>query len=388
MDKEKIKELTIKYHSEPKPGKTEIRITKKLKTIKDITLAYTPGVSEIVKKILENEENVNKYTIKNNLVAVITNGSAVLGLGNVGALASKPVMESKSMLFKHFANIDSFDIEIDSKNKKDFIKTVINISSTFGGINLEDIKSPECFVIEKELKKKLKIPVFHDDQHGTAIVICAALINAIEIQKKKKENIKINILGAGAAGIATANFFTKIGIKKEQIVLIDSKGVINKNRNDINIYKKKFANQTKDETLIQSINGADVIIGVSKEGLISKEAIIKMNKNPIIFTLANPTPEILPEIIKNIRKDALIATGRSDYKNQINNAICFPYIFKGALTAKAKQINIKMKIAAMNAIKDIARNDDKFGINYIIPKITDKRLLSIVSSEVEKSARY
>ncbi|HFL8794987.1 MAG TPA: malic enzyme-like NAD(P)-binding protein [Candidatus Azosocius sp. HAIN] len=380
----KIIRQALLYHQFPQPGKIEIKITKNLNSTKHIKLAYTPGVAYPVIEINKNLNNIYKYTAKGNLVAIISNGTAILGLGNLGPEASKPVMEGKAILFKYFSNIDAFDIEIKTKNYQKFIETVINISPTFGGINLEDIKAPECFEIEKILKNKLKIPIFHDDQHGTAIIITSALLNSLFIQQKKIKKCKIVLIGAGAAGIATAKLLLKTGIKKQNINIIDTKGIINKERTDLNIYKKKLATKTNAKKIEDIIKKIDIIIGVASANILSIHHIKNLKKNTIVFALSNPNPEINPIIIYKNRPDIILATGRSDYKNQVNNALCFPYIFKGLLNLKINFISCYIKKIVIHSIKNIARKSIKnktqkykninFGNKYIIPLLTDKRL--------------
>ncbi len=387
------KEEALQYHL---GGKLEIKPTKPFNTQRDLSLAYTPGVGFPCLEIQKNPQSAYDYTTKGNLVAVISNGTAVLGLGDIGALASKPVMEGKAILFKKFADIDVFDIEVNEKDIDKFCETVKAISPTFGGINLEDIKAPECFEIENRLKKELDIPVMHDDQHGTAIVSSAALLNALELSNKKINEVKIVISGAGASAIACGKLYKKLGAKN--IVMCDSKGVIRKDREDLTKYKKEFAIDTKDETLFDALFGADVFIGLSRPNIISKEMLKVMNSNPIIFALSNPVPEILPEDVYEVRKDAIIATGRSDYPNQINNVMAFPFIFRGALDVRARDINDEMIISCVNAIANLAKEpvpdyikeiygeEFKFGKNYILPKPFDKRLLWEVSSAVAEAA--
>ncbi|MBT4884811.1 MAG: malate dehydrogenase [Legionellales bacterium] len=391
----------LEYHASPRPGKIEIQITKSTNSQDDLALAYSPGVAEPVLEIANNPENAYKYTAKGNLVAVISNGSAILGLGNLGPLASKPVMEGKAALFKKFADIDVFDIEVDAKDNAEFIQTVVNIAPTFGGINLEDIKAPDCFVIEDALKAKLDIPVFHDDQHGTAVSIAAGLINALEIQEKKLEECKICCIGAGAAAIASMNFLVKLGAKIENIYLVDSKGLVNKSRSDINTYKRQFAQDTIKTTQQDAIENADILIGLAGPDIISAKELKSMNDKPIIFTLSNPNPEISYELAKSTRPDGIIATGRSDLPNQINNVLCFPYIFKGALAVKAKTINFAMQKAAAYAIAKIAKqpvpdtlkanynkdNSWSFGRDYIIPMPLDPRLKDAVTTAVANAAK-
>ncbi len=395
-----LSKLSLEYHENPSPGKLSLNITKPTNTQQDLALAYTPGVAEPVRAIAKNPEDAYKYTIKGNLVAVITDGSAVLGLGNVGALASKPVMEGKAVLFKRFANVDVFDIEVNAKNPQDFINTVANIAPTFGGINLEDIKAPQCFEIEEELVKKLDMPVFHDDQHGTAIIASAALLNALELQSKKIEEVKVVCLGAGAAGIASMKLLVALGLKKENLYMVDRQGVIHSERTDLNKYKAQFAINTEKRTLADAMKDADVFIGVSGPNLITADMVKSMAAKPIIFALSNPNPEIDPKIAHDARDDLIIATGRSDYPNQVNNVLCFPFIFRGALDVRAKTINTEMQIAAVHAIKDLAREpiiDEvkqaytgienlSFGIDYILPKPTDPRLIERVPKAVSEAA--
>ncbi len=401
--KSKIDHYTDKealdFHLNGKSGKIEVNSSKSLTTKRDLSLAYSPGVAAPVKEISKNPETAYDYTSKGNLVAVISNGSAILGLGNLGSLASKPVMEGKAVLFKRFADIDSIDIEIDNSNPDEIINTIKNISGTFGGINLEDIAAPNCFIIEQKLKKILDIPVFHDDQHGTAIITTAALINALDISKKKIEEVKIVVNGAGASAIACADLFKISGVKKENIVMCDRKGVIYKGRDNIDQFKSKFAIDTKLRKLEDAMKGADVFLGLSAKDVVSKEMIKSMSNNPIIFACANPDPEIIPEKINEVRSDAIIATGRSDYPNQVNNLIGFPYIFRGALDVRAKEINENMKIAAAKAIALLARENvpdevvsayggdrPKYGKNYIIPSTFDPRLMSVIPAAVAEAA--
>ncbi len=393
------KKQALDYHALPTPGKIAIGITKPAETSYDLSLAYSPGVAEPVRKIAENPDDVYKYTAKGNTVAVISNGTAILGLGNLGPMASKPVMEGKALLFKRFANIDSFDIEIKHKTTEEFITTVANIADSFGGINLEDIKAPECFAIEKALIERCKVPVFHDDQHGTAIVTAAGLLNALEIQNKTIEQAVIVCLGAGAAAIACMELIVKCGAQREKIYMLDTKGVLHTLRDDLNEYKKLFANNTDKRTLADAIDGADVFIGVSGPNLLSEKHIEMMAEKPIVFACSNPDPEIKPELAMSVRDDLIIATGRSDYPNQVNNVLCFPFIFRGALDVRARLINDEMKIAAVYAIKDLAKqpvtqsvldaiseNELVFGKNYIIPKPMDNRLNVNVSKAVAKAA--
>jgi len=393
-----MRKQALDYHMLPSPGKISVVPTKKVSNQNDLSLCYTPGVAVPVMEIAKNSDLAYDYTSKSNLIGIITNGTAVLGLGNVGALASKPVMEGKSNLFKVFADVDSFDIEVNCDDVDDFIGTVTNISPTFGGINLEDIKAPECFYIEEQLKSSLNIPVMHDDQHGTAIVVAAGLLNALHLQNKTLDSSKIVCVGAGAAGIATMSLLIKLGARQDNLFLVDSKGVIHTKRHDLNKYKMALANTTHVRTLQEAIDGADVFIGVSGPGVVDKAMIKSMAEKPTIFALSNPTPEISPEEIKSVRSDAVIATGRSDYPNQVNNALCFPYIFRGALDARATCINYEMQMAAVHAIKDLARQDVpleilqayeleklEFGFDYILPKLLDKRLKESVSKAVYKA---
>ena len=389
----------LDFHIKGKSGKIEISSSKPLTTKRDLSLAYSPGVAAPVKEISKNPGLAYDYTSKGNLVAVISNGSAILGLGNLGSLASKPVMEGKSVLFKRFADIDSIDIEIDSNDNNSIIETIKNISGTFGGINLEDIAAPDCFIIEQKLKEVLDIPIFHDDQHGTAIITLAALINALDISKKKIEEVKIVINGAGASAQACTSLFKSSGVKNENIIMCDSKGVIYKGRKNIDQFKSSFASETKIRTLEEAMKDADVFLGLSAKDVVTKNMVKSMAKNPIIFACANPDPEIKPELIIEIRSDAIIATGRSDYPNQVNNLIGFPYIFRGALDVRAKEINEEMKVAAAKAIALLAREDvpdevvsayggdrPKYGKEYIIPSTFDPRLISVIPLAVAKAA--
>ena len=389
----------LDFHIKGKSGKIEINSSKPLTTKRDLSLAYSPGVAAPVKEIAKNPDLAYDYTSKGNLVAVISNGSAILGLGNLGALASKPVMEGKSVLFKRFADIDSIDIEIDNKDAQSIIETITNIGGTFGGINLEDIAAPDCFIIEQKLKENLDIPIFHDDQHGTAIITTAALINALDISKKKIDNVKIVVNGAGASAQACANLFKSSGVKSENIIMCDSKGVIFKGREKVDQFKSVFASDTKLRSLEQAMVDCDVFLGLSAKDVVTKPMIKSMAKNPIIFACANPDPEIKPELIKEVRDDAIIATGRSDYPNQVNNLIGFPYIFRGALDVRAKEINESMKVAAANAIAMLARENvpdevaaayggerPRYGKDYIIPSTFDPRLISVIPAAVAQAA--
>ncbi len=403
MKKTKIDHYTDKealdFHKEKKPGKIEISSSKNMTTKRDLALAYSPGVAAPVRAISENPEAAFDYTSKGNLVAVISNGSAILGMGNLGALASKPVMEGKAVLFKRFADIDSIDLEIDSDDTEEIINSIKNFAPSFGGINLEDIAAPDCFIIEDKLKEILDIPVFHDDQHGTAIITTAALINALDISKKKIDKVKIVVNGAGASAMACANLFKKSGVPNGNITMVDRKGVIYKGRENLNKWKSDHAIETNNRTLTDAINNADVFLGLSAKGTLTKAMVKKMAKNPIIFACANPDPEITPEEVEEVRNDAIIATGRSDYANQVNNLIGFPYIFRGALDVRAKTINEEMKVAAAHAIANLAKEDvpdevvaamggerPHYGKDYIIPSTFDPRLISVIPAAVAKAA--
>ena len=403
MKKNKVEHYSdkeaLEFHNSNKSGKIEIISSKPMTSKRDLALAYSPGVAAPVKAIAENPDRAYDYTTKGNLVAVISNGSAILGLGNLGAIASKPVMEGKAVLFKRFADIDSIDIEIDTNDTDEIIKSIKNISKSFGGINLEDIKAPECFIIEKKLKEKLDIPVFHDDQHGTAIITSAALINACDIAKKKLNEINVVINGAGASAMACAKLFINSGVDKNKIKMLDSKGVIYKGRDNLNEWKSEFSIKTNDRNLKDAIKKADVFLGLSQAGVLKKDMVKSMAKNPIIFACANPDPEITPEEIEEVRNDAIIATGRSDYPNQVNNLIGFPYIFRGALDVRSKTINEEMKVAAVHAIASLARErvpDEVvaamrgerpvYGKDYIIPSTFDPRLISVIPLAVAKAA--
>ena len=393
------KKAALDYHEFPQPGKLEIRATKPLANQRDLSRAYSPGVAEACLEIKEDENTASKYTSKGNLVAVISNGTAVLGLGNIGPGASKPVMEGKAVLFKKFANIDCFDIEVDEDNPQRLAEIVSSLEPTFGAINLEDIKAPDCFEVERLCKEKMKIPVFHDDQHGTAIVVGAAAVNAIELSKRKIENTKIVAVGAGASGIACLEMLVKLGAKRENIWLSDSKGLITKNRSEINEEKKRFSQDSNLSKLDDVIKDCDMFLGLSGPGVLTSKMVLKMNKQPIIFALANPDPEINPADALKVAPDALIATGRSDYPNQVNNVLCFPFIFRGALDVGATQINDEMKLACIHAIANLARQTStaetveayqgeilKFGKEYLIPKPFDPRLLPNVAVAVAEAA--
>lgn len=393
------KEDALRYHEQGKPGKIEVIPTKPYSTQFDLSLAYSPGVAEPCKEIEKNPDEAGRYTAKNNLVGVISNGTAVLGLGDIGALAGKPVMEGKGLLFKVFADVDVFDIEVDQKDPQKLIEVVKAISPTFGGINLEDIKAPECFEIEETLIKELDIPVFHDDQHGTAIISGAALLNAAELAHKKLENIKVVVNGAGASGIMCARFYISLGVKLENVYMLDSKGLITTKREGLNDHKAYFAKNSDLVSLEEVIKGADVFLGLSKGNILTKEMVISMANDPIIFAMANPVPEISYQDALDARSDVIMGTGRSDYPNQINNVLGFPYIFRGALDVGAKKINEEMKKAAAYSIASLAKlevpetvNDAynsknlKFGRNYIIPKPLDPRLITVVAPAVAKAA--
>jgi malate dehydrogenase (oxaloacetate-decarboxylating)(NADP+) len=394
-----LKKRALDYHQFPIPGKLSVESSKPCATQDDLSLAYTPGVAAPVLEINADPANAYKYTNKGNLVAVITDGTAVLGLGNMGALASKPVMEGKAVLFKRFAGIDVFDIEVNASSPDEFIQTVVNIAPTFGGINLEDIAAPHCFYIENELKKRLDIPVFHDDQHGTAVIVAGALLNALEIQGKTLPTAKIVFLGAGAAGCSCAKLLKRMGATN--ITMVDRTGVIDTSRPDLHDNNRELAVAPGGaKTLADAMPGSDVFIGVSAKNALDATLIKSMAKNPIIFALANPDPEVLPSVAHAIRDDILMATGRSDFPNQVNNALCFPYLFRGALDAKATQITENMKVAAALALSELAREpvpadvleaynlkELKFGKEYIIPKPFDKRLLARVSGAVAKAAK-
>ena len=404
MKKTKIDHYTdkeaLEFHSLNKPGKLEINSSKPMTTKRDLALAYSPGVAVPVQAIADDPETAYDYTSKGNLVAVISNGSAILGMGNLGALASKPVMEGKAVLFKRFADIDSIDLEIDSQDSDEIINSIKNFACSFGGINLEDIAAPDCFIIEEKLKEILDIPVFHDDQHGTAIITTAALINALDISGKSIKDIKVVVNGAGASAIACTNLFKNSGVPSENVIMLDRKGVVYRGRTEgMDQWKSAHAVETKKRTLEEALNGADVFLGLSAKGALKKELVKTMAKNPIIFACANPDPEITPEEIMEVRDDAIIATGRSDYPNQVNNLIGFPYIFRGALDVRATTINEEMKVAAANAIAKLAREDvpdevvaamggdrPKYGKDYIIPSTFDPRLISVIPAAVAKAA--
>jgi malate dehydrogenase (oxaloacetate-decarboxylating)(NADP+) len=394
-----FRQQALDYHAQPTPGKISVALTTSAETAEDLSLAYSPGVAEPCRVIAEYPDEVYTYTGKGNTVAVISNGTAVLGLGNIGPMASKPVMEGKALLFKKFANIDSFDIEVTHDTVDEFINTVANIADSFGGINLEDIKAPECFVIEKALIERCNIPIFHDDQHGTAIVTAAGMMNALDVQGKQLEQANIVCLGAGAAAISCMELLVKCGAQREKIMMIDSKGVIHSKRDDLNEYKQRFANKSSKRTLDDAIVGADVFIGVSGSNLLSQDQVKRMAVKPIIFACSNPDPEIKPALAMAAREDLIMATGRSDYPNQVNNVLCFPFIFRGALDVRARSINDEMKIAAVNAIRLLAKEpvpqdvldasgakNLNFGREYIIPKPMDPRLCAAVAKAVAQAA--
>ncbi len=400
MSNSRLRERALEYHSAGRPGKIEVKPTKPLQTQADLSLAYTPGVAEVSLVVAENPKSAYKYTAKGNLVAVISNGTAVLGLGNIGALGSKPVMEGKGNLFKNFADIDVFDIEIDETDQDKLVDIIASLEPTFGAINLEDIKAPECFYIEEKLRERMKIPVFHDDQHGTAVISGAALLNAVEIAGKDLSKCKLVVSGAGAAGIACAEFFIKLGIKRENVIMVDSRGVIYKGRKEgMNPYKERFAVETSARTLEEAIEGADIFLGVSKANILTKEMVRKMKDPPIIFAMANPDPEITYEAAKEANPNVIMGTGRSDYPNQINNVLAFPFLFRGALDTMATQINDEMMMAAAKALAQLAKEDVpesvlkaygvenlKFGPEYILPKPFDPRALIYVAPAVAKAA--
>ena len=399
MQKELRKEQALEYHSKGRPGKIEVIPTKEAKTQRDLSLAYSPGVAEPCKEIAANKEAVYLYTAKGNLVAVISNGTAVLGLGDIGPEAGKPVMEGKGVLFKIFADIDVFDIEINEKDPKKFVEIVKALEPTFGGINLEDIKAPECFYIEKELREQLSIPVMHDDQHGTAIISAAALLNALQIQKKKIDKVKFVVNGAGAAAMACVQLYVSLGAKPENFIVFDRQGALNQSRTDLEGFKKKFANAKEDTTLDKAMKGADVFIGLSVGNVVTADMVKSMAKNPIVFAMANPDPEISWNDATSARTDIIMATGRSDYPNQVNNVLGFPYIFRGALDIRATQINEAMKLAAVKALAELAQSavpdivnlayntkSITFGPEYIIPKPLDPRLLATVAPAVARAA--
>jgi malate dehydrogenase (oxaloacetate-decarboxylating)(NADP+) len=395
-----LKEEALQYHIGDRPGKIEVSATKPCETQRDLSLAYTPGVAEPCLAIKDNPQDAFKYTSRGNLVAVISNGTAVLGLGNIGPLAGKPVMEGKAVLFKRFADVDVFDIEVNTQDPKKMIEFCQLIEPTFGGINLEDIKAPECFEIEETLKASMKIPVFHDDQHGTAIISAAALLNALEIVNKKPEDVRLVVNGAGAAGFSCAQLYIRMGVKRENVFMVDTKGVIYKGRTaGMNKYKERFAQDTEYRTLAEVVKGADVLVGLSVKGAFTKEMIASMARDPIVFAMANPDAEISPEEALSVRKDLIMATGRSDYPNQINNVLGFPFIFRGALDTHATAINEDMKVAAVKALAALTKEPvpqevfDAYGIKslefgreYIVPKPFDPRVLLWESYAVAEAA--
>lgn len=394
-----LKADALRYHEQGRPGKIEVIPSKAYQTQYDLSLAYSPGVAQPCLKIKDNPEDVYRYTAKGNLVAVISNGTAVLGLGDIGALAGKPVMEGKGLLFKVFADVDVFDIEIDEKDPDKLIDIIKSLAPTFGGINLEDIKAPECFAIEERLKQELDIPVFHDDQHGTAIISAAGLINALEITGKKISEIKVVVNGAGASAISCSKLYVALGVKKENIIMFDSKGALSLSRSDLHETKRIFAVETKAQTLADGMKGADVFLGLSVADVVTGDMLKSMAPNPIVFAMANPDPEIAYDKAMASRNDLIFATGRSDYPNQINNVLGFPFIFRGALDVRAKTINEEMKLAAVKALAELAKKevpaevkkaynnqDFSFGPHYIIPKPLDPRLIHTVSFEVAKAA--
>src|SRR5690349_16579370 len=389
----------LEYHAQGRPGKIQVSPTKPIKNQRELSLAYTPGVAEPCREIAAKPEEAYKYTIKGNLVSVVSNGTAVLGLGNIGALAGKPVMEGKGILFKAFADIDVFDLEVGSENPDDVIRFCQLLEPTVGGINLEDIRSPDCFYIEERLRETLSIPVFHDDQHGTAIISGAALLNALEVVKKDIGKIRVVFAGAGAAAIATAEHYVRLGVAREHIVMCDQKGVIHAERDDLDRYKQRFAQRMKIRTLVEALKDADVFVGLSVAGIVTGDMLAGMAKRPIVFALANPTPEIMPDEARKARPDAVVATGRSDFPNQVNNVLGFPFIFRGALDARAKKINEEMEMAATRALAALAKEEVpdsvmrayglerlRFGPEYLIPKPFDPRVLLWVAPAVAWAA--
>jgi malate dehydrogenase (oxaloacetate-decarboxylating)(NADP+) len=394
-----LRQQALAYHAYPTPGKIAIQLTKPAETALDLTLAYSPGVAEPVREIAANPDEAYRYTSKANLVAVITNGTAILGLGNLGPLASKPVMEGKALLFKRFAGIDAIDIEVTHTDTEDFIRTVANIADTFGGINLEDIKAPECFEIEQALIERCKVPVFHDDQHGTAIVTAAGMLNALEIQGKQLAECRIVCLGAGAAGVACMDLLIACGARQEKLFMVDRHGVIRSDRTDLNGQKPRFINDAGARTLREAIEGADIFVGVSGSNLLGAEEVALMAPRPVIFACSNPDPEIDPALAHSVRDDLIMGTGRSDYPNQVNNVLCFPFLFRGALDVRASRINLEMKKAAVEALRQLAKEpvpaevleaadvrELHFGPEYVIPKPMDPRLLPRVARAVALAA--
>ncbi|MEN8170485.1 MAG: malic enzyme-like NAD(P)-binding protein [Pseudomonadota bacterium] len=398
-DTQSLDKQALEYHAEPSPGKLAITVTKPCDNQKELSLAYTPGVAAPVQAIAADAEAAYRYTSKGNLVAVISDGSAVLGLGGVGPLASKPVMEGKAVLFKRFADIDVFDIEVQADSADAFIETVANIAPTFGGINLEDIAAPACFEIERRLQQRLDIPVFHDDQHGTAVIIAAGLLNALEIQQKCLDQVRIVCLGAGSAAMASMELLLSLGVQRQQIIMVDRQGVIHSGRQGLNEYKQRFAVESEMRTLSDAMDGADVLVGVAGPDTVSVEMVATMAPQPIIFALSNPLPEIVPQLAHSVRDDLIMATGRSDYPNQVNNVLGFPFIFRGALDVRACCINDEMKAAAVHELAQLARESVPgtvlqaygmdsmgFGSDYILPKPFDPRLLPRVSAAVARAA--
>ena len=399
MTEDELTQAALDYHAKPKPGKLAIAVTKPFTTYNELALAYSPGVAAPVRAIAANPDDAFRYTSKGNLIAVITDGTAVLGLGNTGALASKPVMEGKAVLFKKFADVDVFDIEVDAENPQAFIDTVTRIAPTFGGINLEDIAAPHCFEIERLLVERLDIPVFHDDQHGTAIIVAAGLLNALELQDKRLESARVVCLGAGAAGIASMNLLLALGARRENLMLVDRRGVIHHERQGLDPTKAAFALDTACRTLSEAMVDADVFIGVSGPNLVTADMLKTMAPRPVVFALSNPDPEIRPEVALRSRNDLIMATGRSDYPNQVNNVLGFPYIFRGALDVRAKRINREMHIAAVQALRTLThqpvpdevlraygRTELTFGPNYIIPTPLDPRLIDTIPPAVARAA--
>lgn len=394
-----LKKAALDYHAFPKPGKLSIELSTPAESQEDLSLAYSPGVAEPVREIAKDPENAFKYTIKGNLVAVITDGSAILGLGNLGPLASKPVMEGKSLLFKRFAGIDSVDVEVEADSPEEFTNVVAAIANTYGGINLEDIKAPQCFEIEKALIERCDVPIFHDDQHGTAIVTVAGMLNALEIQGKEISAAKVVCLGAGAAAHACCTLLISAGVQRENILMLDSKGVIYSGRDNLNQYKEEFAVDTDARTLTDAIKDADAFLGLSGPNLLTAEQLKTMAPNPVVFACSNPDPEISPAVANEARDDLIMATGRSDYPNQVNNVLCFPFLFRGTLDVRATAINEQMKLAAVEAIRSLAKEpapeevkaayggvELNFGRDYILPKPTDHRLLGAVAASVAQAA--
>ncbi|MBE1287027.1 MAG: malate dehydrogenase [Alteromonadaceae bacterium] len=394
-----FRQQALDYHALPTPGKISVELTTPAETVNDLALAYSPGVAEPVREIADDPNLAYKYTAKGNMVAVISNGSAILGLGNLGPLASKPVMEGKALLFKRFAGLDSIDIEVNHRTTEEFINTVANIADTFGGINLEDIKAPECFEIERELQKRCKIPIFHDDQHGTAIVTAAGMLNALEIQGKAIEDARFVCMGAGAAAIACMELLIKCGAQREKVYMIDRNGVIHTRRENLPEHKLAFANNTDKRTLEDVMDGADVFLGLSGPDVLPAETLSLMAPNPVVFACSNPDPEIKPELAHATRSDLIMATGRSDYPNQVNNVLCFPFIFRGALDVRSNAINDEMKVAAVEALRAVSKEPVpeevllasnsaslEFGRDYIIPKPMDPRLCARIAKAVAQAA--